>query len=188
MSNLPIDWPIVVAIIIGAIVLRLLKGRGKAPSKVCGYRRFDALLSPAELSFLQVLQLAVGDRYAVFAKVRVADVLKPDRRQEKQELRASLDRISSKHFDFVLCEPASCAIHAVIELHDSSHEEDTRSERHAFLREACESAGLRLIEVEARSSYDVAKVRAMVLEPAVAVTTAGEPPLGPQEGPAVGRP
>lgn len=177
MNNLPIDWAVVIAIVIGAAVLRLLKGRGKAPPRVCGYRRRGALLTRAELSFFRVLQQAVGDEFTVFAKVRVADVLKPDRRQEKPEWRASLNRITSKHFDFVICEPSSSEIYAVIELHDRSHEGSARTARDNFLREACESAGLRLIEVEARSGYAVAKIREMLQPPVPAADPAREAPL-----------
>ncbi len=184
MNNLPIDWPVVVAIVIGAVILRLLKGRGKAPTKVCGYRLRDALLTQAEIAFFRVLQQAVGDQYAVFTKIRVADVLKPDRRQEKKEWRASLNRITSMHFDFVLCDPASSAIHAVIELNDSSHKDGERSARDAFLREACESAGLRLIEVEARSSYSVAKVREIIMVPARTAERHADAPLAPGDDPA----
>jgi hypothetical protein len=178
MNNLPIDWAVVVAIVIGAVVLRVLKGRGKAPPKVCGYRRRGALLTQAELSFFRVLQQAVGDEYTIFAKVRVADVLKPDRRQEKPEWRAALNRITSKHFDFVICEPASTSIYAIIELNDRSHKDGARAARDTFLREACESAGLRLIEVEARSGYAVARIRELLQASARVADVARETPPG----------
>jgi Protein of unknown function (DUF2726) len=163
-------WPVIVAVVVGAVLLRLLAGRGKGPARVCGYRRREALLNPAEVSFFGVLRQAVGDEYVVFAKVRIADVLDPDRRQEKPQWREAFDRVSAKHFDFVLCDPASTAIHAVIEL----HERGEREERDRFLRAACESAGVRLIEIEAGPSYSVAQVRELIPVPTSPATLEGQ--------------
>ncbi|HEX5788021.1 MAG TPA: DUF2726 domain-containing protein [Woeseiaceae bacterium] len=163
LDRLPFEWSVIAAVVVGAALLRVLAGRGRSPAPPCGFRRQDALLTPGELEFFRVLVRAVGDEYAVFAKVRVADVLLPDRRQEKPARQASVDQICARHFDFVLCDPDTLRVAAVVELNDPVQGHPRRRERDAFLRCACESAGLRLIEVEARGSYAPATVRDMIL-------------------------
>ena len=44
-----------------------------------GYSQRDALFSNAEITFLKALMKATEDKYLVFGKVRVADVLLPEK-------------------------------------------------------------------------------------------------------------
>src|SRR5690242_3951167 len=74
------------------------------------------LFSPAERSFLSVLEEAVSDHYRVFGKVRVADVLEVKSGIDKRERRAALNRIISKHFDYVLCRKDDLSFVCAIEL------------------------------------------------------------------------
>lgn len=43
------------------------------------YRQKGTLFSPAERSFLGVIDSAVSDKYRIFDKVRVADILSPQK-------------------------------------------------------------------------------------------------------------
>lgn len=63
---------VLVAAVIAALkyLLPLLKKPAGLP-----YESNGKLLSPAELSFLGVLKLALGDGYRIMAKVRLADVV-----------------------------------------------------------------------------------------------------------------
>lgn len=64
---------LVLLVLLLLVVFWTRSKRGKA----LPYDLQEALFSPAERSFLGVLDLAVGDKARVFAKVRVADVLTP---------------------------------------------------------------------------------------------------------------
>ena len=70
------DWLAVSAVllVVLAVLAVTLKSRGQRSDKY-PYIRNRVLFSPAERSFLGVLQQAVGDQYRVFGKVRVADVV-----------------------------------------------------------------------------------------------------------------
>jgi hypothetical protein len=116
------------------------------------------LLSPAELLFFHVLLQAVGDEYLVFAKVRVADLLRV--RSGTSEPQAHLNRIIAKHVDFVLCDRASVDPVLTIELDDSSHAQGDRPQRDKFLDDAFSGAELRLLRVPARRTYDPTALRA----------------------------
>ncbi|WP_295629088.1 DUF2726 domain-containing protein [uncultured Nitrosomonas sp.] len=47
---------------------------------------------------------ALSDSYEAFGKVRVADVLTPNKELSRKQWSIAFSSISSKHFDFVLCD------------------------------------------------------------------------------------
>lgn len=148
------------------------------------YRIDGPLLSKAERSFYGVLLQALeGQDSTAFAKVRVADVLKPAKSSGRSAWQSAFNAISSKHFDFVVCSSASSSVQLVIELDDASHDSKDRARRDAFLEAACESAGLPLLRFRAARSYVVSDVRTKLgqvlrLEPTVDAPATGAPADG----------
>jgi hypothetical protein len=63
------------------------------------YCRTDPLFTPAERSFFGVLKKAVGDHVEIFAKVRVADVINPQKGLSRSEWQIAFNKIAKKHFD-----------------------------------------------------------------------------------------
>jgi hypothetical protein len=132
------------------------------------YLRKDWLFSQAERSFFGVLEQAVGGmdgRLRIFAKVRLCDVLriaKGTARGGGDSYRAHFNRINSKHVDFVICSHDEVQPLLAIELDDSSHERDDRQERDGFLDAACKAAGLPLLRVTCKASYNVNDIAAQV--------------------------
>ncbi len=86
------------------LLLAIFWSRGKK-GKALPYDLQETLFSPAERSFLGVLDLAVGDQARVFAKVRVADVLTPETGMGKSKWQQAFNKISAKHVDYLLCHP-----------------------------------------------------------------------------------
>lgn len=145
---------LVVVLVIALLMVMFLKYRGLSGREaILHYRKAEALLTPAERSFFGVLSQSVGKDFLIFAKVRVADVLAIDRGISKSNHQIALNRITSKHFDFVLCSPKDLSILCVIELNDGSHGQRRRQDRDAFLESACKAAMLPLVMVPARASY-----------------------------------
>jgi len=97
----------------------------------------------------------------------------------------ALNRVLSKHFDFVLCAQNALAVVCVVELDDRSHRSKRRQERDAFLASACKAAGLPLLQIPARRAYSVPEVRASVLE---AVGALSQVASVPQPSPPTGTP
>ena len=176
------------ALILGllAVLIRLFASRYEA-----AYRQKE-LLSPAERSFLGVLNQAAGEEWRVFAKVRIADVLTPAKGLNRSRWQSAFNAISAKHFDFLLCDPADCAPKVAVELDDKSHERASRQKRDRLVESACASAGLPLLRVKAARAYQIAEIRDQIREattpkpdpdrpPAVAAGRNGrrEPTFGP---------
>jgi len=83
-----------------------------------------------------VLEGVVGDQARVFTKVRMADVLQPYQERGRSWWRA-FNRISAKHFDFVICRANDLQVLCVVELDDSSHASAKRQARDRFVDEIC---------------------------------------------------
>jgi very-short-patch-repair endonuclease len=119
------------------------------------FRLRDDFLSAAEISFYHILLSTVGDRLTVCPKVNLNDIFfvsHPDRNQ------ASLNRISRKHIDFLLCDSRSMRPRVGIELDDSSHAREDRRARDAFVEQAFEAAGVALLRFPAQRAYNIAEV------------------------------
>ena len=152
----------VLLVIIVAVAVLLLRKPLSSGSGQFSYRRKPYLLSKAERSFYGVLSQAVGDNALIFSKVRVADVLTPQKGLNRANWQRAFNKISAKHVDFLLCDPQDCAVKLAIELDDASHGSAKRQKRDAFLEQACESAGLPLLRIRAARGYGVADIRQQV--------------------------
>ena len=126
--------------------------------KIYKYRKIERIVSPAERSFLGVLNAVLDDEVLILTKVRVADVLTPIPTQNRSIWQRAFNSISSKHFDFVLCKSDDLSIICTIALNDKSHSEADRQERDEFLRDACSGADLPLVEIQAKSGYMLQEV------------------------------
>lgn len=154
-----------VAIIVLAIIAALLSQVLKRPvegAKALPYVRIGNLFSPAERSFYGVLMQAIANRYIVFGKIRVADLIKPRPGLTPSERTSALNRISAKHVDFALCDPATLAIVGVIELDDKSHQAERRKDRDTFVDAALNAAGVPILHVPAQKSYSTTEVSAQI--------------------------
>ncbi|MBK5944702.1 DUF2726 domain-containing protein [Halorhodospira halophila] len=123
------------------------------------YTKASALFSPAERSFLGVLDQAVGNEYRIFGKVRVADIINVRSMADRKAWQRAFNKISSKHFDFVLCARDDLSVVAVVELDDKSHQKSRRGARDHFLAEVCEAVSLPMIQVPAKHAYSVEGLR-----------------------------
>ena len=142
-------------------IINVLLGRGKAEPSL-PYCVRDDFLSPAESSFYRVLLLACGEHYRVFPKVNLADILFVKKGVEKRQ--SHRNRISTRHADFLLCNAQTLRPALAIELDDSSHNRADRKERDAFVDQVFKAAGLPLLHVPAKNTYEVKALRAQIAE------------------------
>ena len=148
-------------ILILFIVVVLFSAFIKPTSTVKGhnYRQRAALFTAAERSFLGVLDLATSEKYQIFCKVRVADILTPSKTADRGNWQRAFNKISAKHFDYVLCTKETLSVVAVIELDDKSHKKEKSIARDILIEKACSSAGLKLVRFETKARYNIQEVR-----------------------------
>lgn len=153
---------IIITLILVAIVSAIIFNQPQNQSTESNdfpYQKIDTLFSPAERSFLGVLNQAIGEQVQIFGKVRVADVMTPKNGMNHSEWQKAFNKISRKHFDFLVCDKKDLSVLCVIELDDKSHNSKKRQERDTFLKGACNSAGLSLIQIPAQATYSINEIR-----------------------------
>ena len=155
------SWMLLIFFVLIIIIIIAAKFASKKNEGACDlqYQKLDALFTPAERSFLSVLKIAVNDNVEVFGKVRVADVITPKKGQDRNKWQKAFNKISSKHFDFLLCNKNDLTPICAIELNDSSHNSKKRKERDNFLEAACSSAGIPLVQIKAQATYKVTEIK-----------------------------
>lgn len=129
--------------------------RQKAASRL-PYQGRSSLLSRGELAFFRALSDAIGFRYGISLKTRLADVVTcPPDLWETPHGR----RICQKHLDFVLYDRLTAGTVAAVELDDRTHDHRDRRRRDEFVNEALGAAGVILIRFRAACVYEPLAIR-----------------------------
>ena len=129
-----------VLLVVAASLIQLLGRQRTAQSAPGAYEAVPALLTPAERSFFGVLQQAVASDYQIFAKVRLADIVRPVRNPSRSGWQSAFNRVTGKHVDFVLCDTSRLGVVAVIELDDRTHKTFERGVRDGLVDSALADA------------------------------------------------
>lgn len=61
-----------------------------------------SILTPAERNFYDGLRVVMGDKYIILMKVKLSDIFLI---YNTMNFRSALNRLNSKHVDFLLCSP-----------------------------------------------------------------------------------
>ena len=147
------------AVAVIAIAVSLLS----RPGASARYQKVP-LLSEAEKHFYRALLSATKGKYTIFTKVRIADILSPRKGMNRKNRNKAFWKISSKHFDFVVCDPSTLDVLCVIELNDKSHQRRDRKKRDVFVEEACKSASLPIIWETAKRKYHTSSLLSKIDE------------------------
>lgn len=162
LDTLASFFPYVIAAMVVTVIAGVLVLPKKKKQVSASYEKQNALLSAAEVNFYTCLHQAVPEDCIVFTKVRIADVLKVRNAPDKSQWQTAFNKISAKHFDFVLCDRDNFTVHTAIELDDKSHHTQKAKTRDTLVNDACKSAELPLLRIRAASTYDVDQLRASI--------------------------
>lgn len=149
--------------VVAFLVVFLLK-QIKVPDgkRASDYYLRKSLLTPAERSFLGVLEALRHDDYQLCVKVRLADIVGVRSGLERGERQAALNRVQAKHVDFLFIRATDGQPVLAVELDDASHEREDRRERDAFVDQLFSEVGLPVAHVRAQARYTVEEVRGVV--------------------------
>jgi len=157
-------WAIALIIILGVVALdvMLLNKTRLDETSNPPYTRAAHLFSPAERSFLQVLDEVVGNNARIFGKVRVADVVVPGGGVTGSDWKETYRKISSHRFDFLLCNRNDLSVICAIAFDDGTQDLAGKSHPAAYLREVCDAAGVPLIHVPETIASAIDEVRKLL--------------------------
>ena len=155
------SWMVILGLMLAAILVlaTFRKSGGGAGTIGYPYQPARLLFSAAERSFLGALDQAVGLEHRVFGKVRVADVAAVKPGLSASARQGALNRIASKHFDFVVCRASDLAVLCAIELNDRSHSSQRAQSRDDLLVNVCKAIDLPLLQIPAKLAYSPQELR-----------------------------
>lgn len=121
------------------------------------YKLNPRFFTKSEFAFYQELKKQVGDRYAIFPKVRLADFIEVDvdKYKDKSRWYAYWNKIKSKHLDFLLCDPETLRPVVAVELNGRSHESEKMKQRDAFIAKLYESTSLKFVTVQTTENFSI---------------------------------
>jgi hypothetical protein len=154
---------LVLAVVVFVVLVALSGKASRSGGIGFPYQPAKPLFSAAERSFLGVLDQAVGPKYRVFGKVRVADVAAVKSGLSKSARQGALNRIAAKHFDFVVCRAGDLSVVCAVELNDRSHASQRAQVRDELLSSVCRVINVPLLTIPAKSAYSLQEVRAQFL-------------------------
>jgi len=154
--------PLVVLVcagIVAAYVLALQKAKKTSTDEGLAFDNRDTLFSPAERSFLGVLEQSLDPPYRAFGKVRLGDLVKPAKGLSASRRTTGQNKINQKHVDFVVCLATDLSVVGVVELDDQSHGREDRAGRDVFVDQALAGAKIPVLRFSAKKSYQPKEVR-----------------------------
>lgn len=123
------------------------------------YEAIETILSPAEQHFYKVLKSVVDERTIIFVKVRLADLVKVNRKIKKQYFWTYHSKIAQKHIDYILIDPITFKLICAIELDDKSHLKFDRFKRDRFVNSVMHKTGIPLVRFKVRRRYNRDEIR-----------------------------
>ncbi|MFC1759143.1 DUF2726 domain-containing protein [Planctomycetota bacterium] len=143
------NWPVTLTVL--AVLLALFAAGMVRRPEIFPYQKREALVTRNELLFYRELHSAIDNHWAIFAMVRIADLIQVKTGTQKRQ--SWQNKINCKHIDFVICDPHHLEPVLAIELDDRSHQRADRVRRDEFVNAALEAAELPLLRIKAAREY-----------------------------------
>src|SRR5437773_11998414 len=151
--------PLVVLVVAMTVIGAAVRFFSTSRRTHIAYDRVERLFSPAERSFLGVLEQILGTQYRVFGKIRLVDIIQTAKGLSDSSRTGAFNRICARHVDFAVCDPRTFDIIGVIELDDSSHGTQSRRRRDRFVDGALTVAGVLFVRIQVQLGYSPAALR-----------------------------
>ncbi len=117
------------------------------------------VFTETELSFFNLLQMAVQDRYLILAQVPLwscVSVETPGNARSRL-----LTHLALKRVDFALVHPGTRHVEQVVQIDDASSD-PSQVERQRVIESILDAAGIKLVQVRSKKSYTVPELTALL--------------------------
>ena len=180
LSGIQIVLPYLLAIWLTPFVIIAVKmvRRPTGEAEESPYIKNRELFSPAERSLLRLLEQAAGEKYRVLAKVEAAAIVNVKLMSDQGVWLRAVDQISSRNFDFILCDKEYLSVVCAIDLNHASSQGER--DRDTFLEGVCKTISLPLVHITAPGDLSVSELRKKIH---VALNQGPEAEVGSSEQP-----
>lgn len=151
---------IMLLLVVLVVVIALVASRFIDNSNPFQVQRKASLFSPVERSFLGLLEKAVQNEYRIINRVKLADVLDVRDPATDKSRRSILLKLNAKYLDYVLCEPETMKVIAVLDLVNTHNKEGHKAVPDWFVSGALETAGVPYLRIGIKAGYTVSELQA----------------------------
>lgn len=117
------------------------------------------LLTETDVTFYNLMRLAVQDHFLVFTQVPLWSFVSVDAMGKARS--QVLSHMALKRVDFVLVHPGSRQVEQVVQIEDASPRPH-QAERQRVIESVLDAAGIKLVKVRAHKSYTVPVLAALL--------------------------
>ncbi len=129
------------------------------------YGKPDSFFGPIERLFWDLLHQATGNRYRIFGRTRLSDILSIKPGLEDRDIEFARKQAESRCVDFVLCDPTSLSVIAVVELEDYDPDDERKAKKRDGLIGRMLVAGrIPSVRIKARTDYTALDVKLALRE------------------------
>ena len=122
----------------------------KIEREIWPYIKKNYFFNQSERKFYYMLSDILSDKYLLFSKVRISDLLYLPKYQNNSY--SYRNKIQSKHIDFIVCDKQNVKPLLVIELDGNSHLRKDRIKRDKFVDEIFKDASLSILHIKVSDS------------------------------------
>jgi hypothetical protein len=124
------------------------------------YERADTLISPNQQSVLFLLKKTLDERYSVFSKIRLQDLVRVNSDLSPGQQKAAMKRLTSEPLDLVICEKGNAAILGVVLLDgDEASLDNGRVRQEPVVDLVLAAAGIPVVHLNASKTYSPDDIR-----------------------------
>lgn len=153
---------IMLLLVLLVVIIALVASRFIDNSNPFQVQRKASLFSPVERSFLGLLEKAVQNEYRILNRIKLADVLEVRDTVSDKGRRSTLLKLNAKYLDYVLCEPDSMKVIAVLDLVNIHNKEGHKAVPDWFVSGALEAAGVPYLRIAIKAGYTVAELQTVI--------------------------
>ncbi|TWX69284.1 DUF2726 domain-containing protein [Colwellia sp. C1TZA3] len=143
-------------VIVGVLASRLNDNSFPFP-----FDRKTALFTPAEKNFQNLVEQAMGSRYRIINRVKLADIVSIRNGVSNRAGQTATNNANSKYLDFVICERDSMKLLGVIDLVDTQGR-GYKIKKDWFVSGALEAAAIPHIRIKVKANYTIDEIRACI--------------------------
>jgi hypothetical protein len=123
------------------------------------FRRKAQLFTPAEHTFLNLIEQAMGREFRIICRVKLSDVVSVRQTTNKKTASQAISRASSRQLDFVLVDKEDMSPVLAIDLVHTQGKDGYKAQKDWFVSGALDAAGVPHARIKVKSGYSVEDVR-----------------------------
>ena len=143
------------------VIVAVLASRLNDNSFPFPFESKPAIFTPAEKNFQNLVEQAMGSKYRIINRVKLADVVTIRNGVSNRASQTANNNANSKYLDFVICERDTMKLLGAIDLVDTNGK-GYKVKKDWFVSGALEAASIPHVRIKIKANYTIDEIRACI--------------------------